>query len=83
MPHQLLAHFRAIEHTPQLCYFRHCCGMDAKTRFLMALAGAIRAVQAPPRPRQGAVQDPALLRPQMAAQPHVLILAESIESPGT
>ncbi|CAJ1335407.1 unnamed protein product [Effrenium voratum] len=67
LPQQLLSNFRAIDSAPQLLYFRLCCDLDAKTRFLVALAGAIRAVQ-----------DPALLRPQMAAQPHVLILAESI-----
>lgn len=29
----------------QLLCWRHCCDLDSKTRFLLALAGAIRAVQ--------------------------------------
>lgn len=69
---------------------RHCCDLDSKTRFLLALAGAVRAVQVtasdsphshepPTEDKFSRSEDPALLRPQMAAQPHVLILAETLE----
>ncbi len=41
-------HSKAIDEAPQVQHFRHCSDLDSKTRFLVALASAIRIVQVGP-----------------------------------
>ncbi|CAE8723500.1 unnamed protein product [Polarella glacialis] len=68
-PQQLVVHLLAIDQTPQLRCYRQCGDLAVKTRFLVAIAAAVRAAQ-----------DPALLRPCLSGHPSALVLAQRIAS---
>eukprot|EP00929_Paragymnodinium_shiwhaense_P086731 TRINITY_DN47186_c0_g1_i3.p1 TRINITY_DN47186_c0_g1~~TRINITY_DN47186_c0_g1_i3.p1 ORF type:complete len:963 (+),score=306.46 TRINITY_DN47186_c0_g1_i3:123-3011(+) len=68
-PQLLAQHFEAIAEAPQLRYYRQCGDLDVKTRFLMAIASAIRVAT-----------DPALLRSYVGVHPAALSLAQRLTS---